>query len=110
VTAVSGSRVVRHGSDCTPSALRSAIAADRFPAIDELQHGFSHDCGAAAPQFGRIPSPKEGLIKSLAQGRGSLAVVHPPQYGVIGACWCRFGRSAPLIGRVADTLRRLAAQ
>jgi hypothetical protein len=29
-----------------------------------------------------------------------VAVVHRPQYGVIGACWCRFGMSAPLIGRV----------
>jgi len=39
---------------------------------------------------------KEGLNKGLAQGRRGLAVVHRPQYGVIGACWCRFGMSAPL--------------
>jgi hypothetical protein len=57
-----------------------------------------------------VLSPKEGLNKGLAQGRGALAVVHRPQYEMIGACWSVFEMSAPLIGRVADTLRPLAAQ
>ena len=52
---------------------------------------------------------REGLNKGWRkdEGRGGCS---PATVRVIGACWCRFGRSAPRIGRVADTLRPLAAQ